>query len=95
MGISRGQRCGKQPSRKADLPQALGDRRPQASREKKMGAHHRRTPSSTCAAAVLRPGLTFFLDTMQSGYRFPLHSVDLRPEVCAAFLDFAGRRQMG
>jgi len=34
MGISRAQRCGKQPSRKADLPQALGDRRPPASREK-------------------------------------------------------------
>lgn len=70
--------------------------RPQASGlTRKRGAHHRRTPSFTCAAVVLRPGLTFFLDTMQSGYRFLLHSVELRPEVCAAFLDFAGRRQMG
>ena len=32
---------------------------------------------------------------MQSGYRFPLHPVDLRPEVCTALLDLAGRRQMG
>jgi hypothetical protein len=43
---------------------------------------------------VQRLSSTGLLDAMQRGYGFPLHSIDLRANICATLLDFAGGHQM-